>query len=460
MFTVIDKLKGRSALDACYNSSARTNVGKCTEGTRDRVIQKILNWFNDSDNTHRMLWMSGPAGCGKTTIAQTVADIVHKDGWLGASFFFGFGSVLQFVATIAYQLCIAIPGLFERVISALQCDPTLLDSALSKQMEKLVVAPLRELSANASPSVTYQPWLVLVDGIDECDDQSQQEILPILKDLVANHPFPLRVFISSRDAYTIRRAFTSSETLALSGASEADDVRAFYASAFKRIKENHPELNRLSEWPTTEVIDTLIQKAGLFSWAYTVVKFIDNSFGQPDKRLQQILTSLDVGGGPIDSLETVYANILKQVPVYATKDVQAIMSWLIFGREKIKSMSLCDKLFDLTPGRSAILLAPLMSVINVPDPRQVTLETSAELRSLGFFHTSFPDMLNNLRRLQQHNLEIFYCDPSRTHAKLAGLWINYYGKHGNDHDELTSSIIKGGRLIEGERSWEEGSCQD
>lgn len=445
IFIVIDKLKARSALDACYNEAR----GKCAEGTRDRVIQQILDWFNDSKNLHKTFWLYGPAGHGKTTIAQTVAHILKEKENLGASFFFGSGSAIQFVATIAYQLCLTIPGLFDRVVSALELDPALLDSSLSQQMEKLVVVPLRELSSNAGTPGIYHPWLIIVDGIDECDEKLQQEIVQIIQNCVENQWSPFRVLLSSRDSYLIRRALSSPEVLSLSETTVVDDIKAFYISSFAEIKAKHPELKEYSEWPPAEAIENLVQKAGLFTMASTVVRFVENSFRDPNEGLQQILTSLNIGGRPIESLELPYVNILRKVPTHAVNNVRAIMSWLIFGREKIKSMSLCDRLFSFTPGYSAICLAPLMSVINVPDPSRVTVNASAESRSLGFFHASFPDLLKSLSRLKQHNLETFYCDPSRAHPMLARCWLKYYEKYGNDYSALRSSHIKGGRLIEG-----------
>ena len=80
----------------------------CLRGTRRDVLLQLENWLKDEQD-HRVFWLNGLAGTGKSTITQTFAEISFADGDLGASFFcsrdFEDRSNLQMVfPTLAFQL--------------------------------------------------------------------------------------------------------------------------------------------------------------------------------------------------------------------------------------------------------------------------------------------------------------------------------------------------------------------
>ena len=50
------------------------------------VLLQLEQWLKDEQG-HQVLWLNGLAGTGKSTIAQTFAEISFADGDLGASFF-------------------------------------------------------------------------------------------------------------------------------------------------------------------------------------------------------------------------------------------------------------------------------------------------------------------------------------------------------------------------------------
>jgi len=58
----------------------------CLKGTREGVLKDIGDWFA-SDQGQRVFWLNGLAGTGKSTIAQTFAEMTFADRKLGASFF-------------------------------------------------------------------------------------------------------------------------------------------------------------------------------------------------------------------------------------------------------------------------------------------------------------------------------------------------------------------------------------
>ena len=58
----------------------------CLKGTRKEILWEIECWLMGEWNQH-VFWLNGLAGTGKSTIAQTFAEMSCADGKLGASFF-------------------------------------------------------------------------------------------------------------------------------------------------------------------------------------------------------------------------------------------------------------------------------------------------------------------------------------------------------------------------------------
>ncbi|KAI0056311.1 hypothetical protein BV25DRAFT_1777507, partial [Artomyces pyxidatus] len=62
---------------------------KCMPNTRTEIIEKVVTWAsNSSDDAPYIFWLNAMAGEGKTSIATTVAHMLHENGILGGSFFF------------------------------------------------------------------------------------------------------------------------------------------------------------------------------------------------------------------------------------------------------------------------------------------------------------------------------------------------------------------------------------
>jgi hypothetical protein len=67
----------------------------------------------------------------------------------------------------------------------------------------------------------------------------------------------------------------------------SDDIRLFLQTRFKEISERYP---LLSTWPGGLMIDRLTTRAaGLFIWAETLVRFVDNGECFPKDQLDLVL---------------------------------------------------------------------------------------------------------------------------------------------------------------------------
>ncbi|TEB23117.1 hypothetical protein FA13DRAFT_1582030, partial [Coprinellus micaceus] len=74
-----------------HDSKERCDAPKCCKDTRIAVCQDIASWMrhgDEGDTTQRIMWLSGPAGAGKTAIAGSMAELSEDEGSLAATFFF------------------------------------------------------------------------------------------------------------------------------------------------------------------------------------------------------------------------------------------------------------------------------------------------------------------------------------------------------------------------------------
>ncbi len=83
----LDKLQQFISDGAFHDAKARFPPPRCHPGTRVEVLNTITDWIHDPDPCQRIFWLNGPAGAGKSAIAQTVAEHC-KVKELAASFFF------------------------------------------------------------------------------------------------------------------------------------------------------------------------------------------------------------------------------------------------------------------------------------------------------------------------------------------------------------------------------------
>ena len=81
-------LTAKMATSALYNSLERFDAPKCDEDTRVALIGELDEWTKDILTIRRILFMTGPAGSGKSALQQTIIEKCAKCGSLLAAFFF------------------------------------------------------------------------------------------------------------------------------------------------------------------------------------------------------------------------------------------------------------------------------------------------------------------------------------------------------------------------------------
>jgi hypothetical protein len=85
----------------------------------------------------------------------------------------------------------------------MELDPTRHTKSMDVQLQSLIVDAFRNLSP-----LPQRPYLVIIDGLDECHDKAaQQSNLRLLCETIRAHKLPLRFLIGSRPESHIRASF-------------------------------------------------------------------------------------------------------------------------------------------------------------------------------------------------------------------------------------------------------------
>jgi hypothetical protein len=362
-------------------------------------IEPPKKWDKDrvsspsEDRSSPILWLHGPAGSGKSAIAQTLCQKL-EEGCLGASFFFkrghpSRGHAKRLFGTIAYQLALVVPDLNRQISQSVETNPSLVDKSLLTQLRKLIVKPCRQ-------SASTRALVVVIDGLDECGDQKvQQEILCSIGRAIAEQQLPLRIVIASRPESHIREIFTgmlNNTHCPLNIEQSFNDVRRYLLDEFARIHRDHrATMARIPyPWPTPETINNLVHKSsGYFIYASTVIKFIDDKNFRPTEHLAIITEMTELlSESPFASLDQLYTQILSQV--HARPQLLKIL--MVIASKLLLSPGLAhiEQLLELEQGDVRLALRGLHSVIKLEGG--ISGDWSKEI---SFHHASFRDFLQD-----------------------------------------------------------------
>ena len=392
----------------------------CMKGTRRDVLSQLECWSKDQKDKH-VFWLNGLAGTGKSTIAQTFAEMSFADGKLGASFFcsrdFDERSNLRTIfPTLAFQLAHRYPHFRDELLPVLTASPDVGRESLCSQIEKLIVGPLQ---------TTKIPTLIIIDALDECkDEEPASALLSILSRYVDQIP-SVKFFITGRPEPRIRSGFRLAtlqpitEVLRLHDVKRPlvdIDIKLFFRARLTEIVKNRSHCDVTEDWPLPSDIDILCEKAaGLFIYASTVVKFVASRHHQPPKRLA-LLVSLphNTAREGESGLNSLYTEILRHAYHDVDPDNQEVYRCfrsvagavlLAFNPLSMKSLSYLLHGFD-TPSDISTALNSLHSLLLVPEGAE---------DSIRVFHKSFPDFLTNPKRCQDMR---FFVDPPIHHTEI------------------------------------------
>jgi hypothetical protein len=297
-------------------------------GTRTKQLERLLTWrLTEHYASESLLWLSGLAGLGKTSIAASFCRTSQKEGALGASFFCRYLDYAQsdprrVIPTLAYRFARRWPPYAQRLVVLLEQQPDIASCPIADQMLQLFVAPLKSLKI--SPTT---PLVFVVDALDECgsfwSELSSISLAPTeeMRDLLIEQLLKLstlkawvKVFVTGRpELKTTFTHFDPTKTLWKYDDLHSDptvdlDIESFFRKRLPEIRPMRPK-SLYIYWPTPSQISSIVKMAqGLFIWAEVLRRYLEKS-SDPVDDLIQIIKNGSVSEGH-ENLQSLYTSVL------------------------------------------------------------------------------------------------------------------------------------------------------
>ncbi|KAJ7208224.1 hypothetical protein GGX14DRAFT_566949 [Mycena pura] len=369
-----------------YDASLRA---ECLDGTRVEILKKITDRLDSQSNTTNILWLSGVAGSGKSTIATSVSEHFRRLGRLGAFIFFTRNDEASskprvVLHNIVYGLTASNPRMRDAICTAISRDAAL-------QPLVSVLPDVRE------------PIVIILDALDECSNESRKELISLIANHFSTLPPIFRFFITSRPEADFITSFrtghraeiasggqddidnqarTEEFPLPLPSMERDDDILLYIRHRMNHaIWAKNPSLgDTLSK---KDAIGLLAEKSrGLFIWAATACTFIDAY--NPERKFKLLL---DHDFAPESRLDDLYTTALQNAGPWNENDFQdealRILSAIVLGKAHLTREAI-DSLLGLKRGTSSRILEYLGCVVQ-----------RASDQTVRVLHASFTDYLTD-----------------------------------------------------------------
>lgn len=425
-------LEVHSDPDSTWDSGAR-HAGRCYPGTRVKVLDEIQQvWQHETSLKRPILALMAPAGAGKSTIMQTLAERMARDTDSHPVVTFFLHSTpdgkennsKRLAPTLALGMAKAFPDTRPYLIAAIERTPDIFGKPLGEQVEELIKKPMKRVLKEV-PRIPGSDLglIIILDGLDECDGKELANILNAILPLVAHPALHIRVAFSSRPEHDILEVLKDSFVCAKTVQIQLDetylpsaDIDLYVRGSLERIRAERMPDKPKEAWPLeTDVAAIREVSSGHFIFASTALKYIDGH--DPSRRLKEVLawcapTPRDdhVSGSqvrsdenPLQKLDSLYrsiidraANKLYPADINASRRLILFLS-MVLGIQttmvvEIKSMWVLEKFLKVDPGGIARRLEDLSSLVYMGSTAGYT---AIEIR---LYHKSFIDFLNDQSR--------------------------------------------------------------
>jgi hypothetical protein len=376
----------------------------CLEGTRTQILNEISVWMADP-SAKLVYWLTGVAGTGKTTIAQSVAHMAEERGCLAATFFFSrtAGSAERrraaaVIPTLVYQLACRHEIFRDCICRAISTDRDISGSLVVKQAKTFFAEALQS-SALPLPL----PLVIVLDALDECDKENGREggdLIPVLLHSLDKLPFSVKIFITSRPEASIKNMFgradihESTVGRALHRDIEQGIVREDIGRYFRY------EFDKLAKdryvpppFPSDADFQKLVDRAGnLFIYVRTIIMYVSSEVESPVDRLADVLRADVDPEGAYEQFADLDA-LYRQILACALDGV---------GRNATAQRQLRDVLASLVLIQESLPVTALSALAGVEERQckkvlrflsSVLLYDHMSHEPVRLMHPSFPDFL-------------------------------------------------------------------
>lgn len=405
----IDRLMQYRLPGVGLDSSTRYPIPRCYPGTRRALLDRFSSGVRDRQRDRSVLWLRGPAGVGKSAIAQTLAEHCRDQiGRLGAALFFSRQNVHsnRIILELAYQLTIHCPSYKQLITRRLVDNPAVLEQEIVSQFRELIAQPFSSLK-NMKGAEGKFPLLVVLDGLDEYGEETAQiQILELIIEYtrLTIDP-PLIWMICSRPEMHLESVFSRAAYRSLCMIEQIvdrdneDDILLYLQDGFRKIRQKHGRFFGASTepWPPVSQAMMLSKAAsGLFDFASILLRLVEgNGSSDPKVQLSSFLGFLEQdvnlpASEPSSSrsLDSLYSYILSTIPMEVLSDALQILGFCVHFPDHQLSILALSNFLNFESAAFHDALRPLEGLlVDIPGPPQ------AHSNRLQFYYKSFPEFL-------------------------------------------------------------------
>ncbi|KAH7098185.1 hypothetical protein BKA62DRAFT_661094 [Auriculariales sp. MPI-PUGE-AT-0066] len=343
----------------------------CMQSTREALLNEFTTWATNPAGGS-VLWLSGLAGTGKLSIAQSFATLLAEKGLLVVSFFISrhvrhHSDLYSIIHTLASELARVHDAARGSILQAFERDPRIHELNLDRQVDQLLLQPLRAIAAADSAAST----IIVLDALDECDnliglvgDGCLAKIIPVLNESASVGK--VKLFLTSRPLRAIGAGIQPfkdrlGREVKLHEIPTTDDIRTYLERC---LGEVHRPGVLPALWPSVDDLNALVQRAGsFFIHAATVIRHIKQDQYTPDERLAEILNARSASvdeDSPYAEVDRLYLEVLSLFigagkHTKLTERVRRILSAVVLGREPMSIQMISDLLqIDLDAVRRVV----------------------------------------------------------------------------------------------------------
>ncbi|KEP47127.1 putative vegetative incompatibility protein HET-E-1 [Rhizoctonia solani 123E] len=372
----------------------------CMDGTREVILTRIVTWTQNRESAEGLMWISGQAGMGKTSVATSLCQRLDGMGVLTGSFFCQRDSLdtsdpLRLINNLVHEIAMKCPAYAQEVAHAIRANRRLCNSHLDVRYNGLIKKPLEQLQ-----SLSMRANLVIViDALDECGDcESREQILGHLHEMSQLVPW-LKVIITARPVGDLQGYFAQKcsrePIIQLQDYDATSNIRAY-------IESQVAELAEKEHWPSDSIDQLCTLSGGVFLWATLAVKYIKKSAFPALPRLRKVMSKQK---SPMtDHFDALYTKALKMAIDDEEDDIKGaylrcIGAILVISECAPLAASAFKNLL-LSAGRIDQLT--LEQMIN--NLRALLLITDEQ--RIQFHHVSFRDFVTDAPRAGQFHIRL------------------------------------------------------
>jgi hypothetical protein len=391
---------------------------RCMEDTRANLMDTLVSFAVSEDTSKRLFLLSGIAGCGKTSVATSVANLLYQRDCLLGSFFFQIDNEKMRIPayllhTVAYSLALRNESYKKAIMEVLNNDEIIVENqGLSIQFNELLRKPLNRMPST-SISHTLSHRAIVIDALDECDDP--QSVSSYLAEIVGLAPW-LKVIITSRPLEDVEANLGGKGYMThrdLFAVDASDDILKFTQSRF----DPGGPLHQLQSRVTVKDIQALAERSHrLFIWIQTVLSYLD-TFPFTTSKLEEIksILSSTTAASPEKGLDQLYLRVLRTVakasPHY--EDAVKNLVGLIYATSRNRPLP-CTGLHAFIPTPSPNASATPEDVRHLRSKLAAVITIDPKTEALQVCHPSFLDFVASETRSQE-----FWTKPEVLDAIIA-----------------------------------------